>query len=291
MKITFLGTSGWMPSEARHTSCAVIGDAGIVFDIGTGAFRLRNHICTRHVDVFLSHLHGDHVDGFRYLLGILGGKQMQKVEIFGRRGVKFFIENILHHDWQFPLDVQRVAQLLRLKSLVIREMEELMSPGHMLWRVPDPAPTDWRMYCVTSFTLPHPSGGSMAYDVSFYKQNGEFYKRIVFVTDTTLCLKNEAVERFVKSLEDENRPIDLFIVECNFANRHSEIAYETGHTSPVLLVPILKRIQPRKVVLTHVHYLVDEPGPFFEEDTVALREVKAEYGSTYLAYDNEVIHT
>jgi ribonuclease BN (tRNA processing enzyme) len=68
MRIHFLGTGGYHPNERRHTLCVMVPEAGVVFDAGTGAFRVADRIETDELHVFLSHAHLDHIAGLTYFL-------------------------------------------------------------------------------------------------------------------------------------------------------------------------------------------------------------------------------
>ena len=39
MKIVLLGTTGYHPSERRHTPCMLIAESGVMLDAGTAMFR------------------------------------------------------------------------------------------------------------------------------------------------------------------------------------------------------------------------------------------------------------
>ena len=86
MKIVFLGTAGYHPSATRHTVSIIIPEIGFVFDAGTGFFRARDLIETKHLDIFLSHAHLDHSQGATYLLDVLWGKNIpnENVTIRGK---------------------------------------------------------------------------------------------------------------------------------------------------------------------------------------------------------------
>lgn len=79
MRLTLLGTAGWMPTESRETTCfaAREGDALFIFDAGTGLRRLADpaHAAlveeVREIHMFLTHYHLDHVCGLAYLSGVL----------------------------------------------------------------------------------------------------------------------------------------------------------------------------------------------------------------------------
>ena len=82
MRVTLLGTMGWMPSDRRETTCVAgrAGDSLFIFDAGTGLRRLREPAQAalldgaRDVHLFLTHYHLDHVCGLAYLPGVLPGR-------------------------------------------------------------------------------------------------------------------------------------------------------------------------------------------------------------------------
>ena len=68
MKLILLGTSGYHPSDRRHTPCLAIPSCGVVLDAGTGMYRLGRYLKTDELDIFLTHAHLDHVIGLSYLI-------------------------------------------------------------------------------------------------------------------------------------------------------------------------------------------------------------------------------
>ena len=84
MRVTLLGTMGWMPSDRRETTCFAcrVGDDTFIFDAGTGFRRLREPAQAEllagagTVHLFLTHYHLDHVCGLAYLPGVLPGRRL-----------------------------------------------------------------------------------------------------------------------------------------------------------------------------------------------------------------------
>jgi len=72
MKLEFLGTNGWFTSKTGNTPCIAVHAGGrlIVFDAGSGFSKIKE-ACefsgVKRIDVFLSHLHIDHVEGLHTL--------------------------------------------------------------------------------------------------------------------------------------------------------------------------------------------------------------------------------
>jgi ribonuclease BN (tRNA processing enzyme) len=84
VRVTLLGTMGWMPCERRETTCLACrdGDTLLIFDAGTGLRRLLEPAQaalledTPDVHLFLSHYHLDHVCGLAYLPGVLPDRRV-----------------------------------------------------------------------------------------------------------------------------------------------------------------------------------------------------------------------
>lgn len=76
MRLTILGSAGWMPTDARETACYAVreDDRLLVLDAGTGLRRLVTEpdllVGVRAVDLVLSHFHLDHVVGLSYLAAV-----------------------------------------------------------------------------------------------------------------------------------------------------------------------------------------------------------------------------
>jgi len=83
MRLLLFGTSGYHPSERRHTACLMLPEAGIVLDAGTGFFRVRQHVVTPTLDILLSHTHLDHVVGLTFMLSTKWQKPIERITVHG----------------------------------------------------------------------------------------------------------------------------------------------------------------------------------------------------------------
>ena len=61
MQLHLLGTTGYHPNDQRHTACMMLPEIGVVLDAGTAMFRVRDRLCTKTLDIFLTHAHLDHI--------------------------------------------------------------------------------------------------------------------------------------------------------------------------------------------------------------------------------------
>lgn len=270
MNIHFLGVLGYYPYRDKHTSCIMIPEYGIVLDAGTGFHLVREHIKTSHLDIFLSHLHDDHICGTLYPLGVLYKKCVPRISLYGRKGIKNFFRKSQFSDPRFPVNIPHHEKILDATIDFFGVLPKQRDRASKTWR--------WQvergecLYTVGVSRLSHLSGGSLAYD---FLIDG---KRIVYVTDTTLDLKRKDVRRFMRVLQT-GQPPDVLIAECNFANRHEDSARLMGHTFPRILAEFLENVKPRNTVLTHLHSQSDEfGGDFFQEDIISWDEVQQAYG-------------
>ncbi len=102
MEITFLGTSGMVPTKDRNHVATFIsyGSEGILIDCGEGTQRqikLAGLKITKVTKILISHWHGDHVLGLPGLIQTLGASDYNKVlEIYGPIGTKKRIKDMLN---------------------------------------------------------------------------------------------------------------------------------------------------------------------------------------------------
>lgn len=105
MRVEFLGTSGFHPTERRHTSCVLLPEIGLAFDAGTGMFRLPARLKTRELTVFLSHSHLDHIVGLTYLLPPLYDGSITEATVYGSARAVSAVQRYLFAEEIFPVIV------------------------------------------------------------------------------------------------------------------------------------------------------------------------------------------
>ncbi|MFP4119326.1 MAG: ribonuclease Z [Candidatus Woesearchaeota archaeon] len=103
MKITFLGTSGMVPTKERNVQGIHIEHKGegILLDCGEGTQRqlsIANINAQKITTILISHWHGDHVSGLIGLIQTLGNFSggEKKIKLFGPEGTKAHLNNLLN---------------------------------------------------------------------------------------------------------------------------------------------------------------------------------------------------
>ena len=119
LEITFLGTSGSIPTRSRNLpSIAVFYEGEILlFDCGEGTQRQMTFAklsLQKISKIFITHLHGDHILGLPGLLQTMDlNGRTRLLEIYGPIGISSFIESIkltVPHSINFPLSVYEVTK-------------------------------------------------------------------------------------------------------------------------------------------------------------------------------------
>jgi len=223
MKLILLGTAGYHPSERRHTSCAIIPEVGVMLDAGTAMFRAPRHIATESLDVFLSHVHLDHVAGLTYLFSTLAQTKLKTVRVHGEAPKLRALEEHLFSEHLFP-------KRPPYETVPLPESGEVALPG------------DGRL---TSFPLEHP-GGAVGFRLDWPGHS------MAYVTDTWGGLDSAYLERI--------EGVDLLVHECFFGDEQADWARTTGHTHTTPVAELARRVRAKRLVLIHINPLAgDDP--------------------------------
>ena len=116
MRVTFLGTSGAVPTTERNPSALLLNREGdrMLFDVGEGTQRQMMRFGTGFgvSDVFVTHIHGDHVLGLPGLVQTWDFNDREApLTIYAPRGTGDEIESLVHaagNQPSFPVHVYEV---------------------------------------------------------------------------------------------------------------------------------------------------------------------------------------
>lgn len=218
MKLLLLGTTGYHPNDRRQTACMMLPELGVVLDAGSAMHRVRDHIATDTLDIFLTHAHLDHVVGLTYMFDVLHGREMQRVTVHGEEAKLEAVRQHLFSELLFPVDPPFDMQPI--------EQEATLPGGGML----------------THFPLRHP-GGSIGFRLDWPDRS------MAYVTDTVAAKTADYVENI--------RGVDLLIHECYFGDDTPDQAELTGHSCLTPVAEVAAAAKVGRLVLVHINPLLD----------------------------------
>jgi ribonuclease Z len=130
MRVTFLGTSGAIPSTERNTSALLVEREGdrLLFDCGEGTQRQMMHFETGFDvgHIFITHLHGDHVLGLPGLLQTWDFNERDApVAIHAPAGTRSRVEGLVSATGDSPSYPVRVHQVEAGDTVLDREEYEV----------------------------------------------------------------------------------------------------------------------------------------------------------------------
>lgn len=212
MKLILLGTGGYYANEQRHTACLMLPEIGVVFDAGSGMFRLGEYRTTDQLDIFLTHAHLDHVLGLTYLLDVLPAGVQKQTVVHGDAAKLEAIRTHLFAESIFP-----VTPAFRFEPLA---GDCAVSGGQL-----------------THFPLTHP-GGSIGYRIDWPDRS------LAYVTDTTATLHAAYIEKI--------RGVNVLVHEAYFDDTMDNTAELTGHSCISTVARIAAAAEVGLLVLVHV---------------------------------------
>jgi ribonuclease Z len=222
MKLLLLGTGGYHPSERRQTACLMLPESGIVLDAGTGFMRVRRHLATPTLDIFLTHAHLDHSVGLTFLLSTIWQRPLDRITVHGAAHKLAAVREHLLNDDMFPA------------SLPVR------------WQPLPAGPLTLAGARITHFPLEHP-GGCTGYRLDWPGRS------LAYVTDTTASPDSAYVEAI--------RGVDLLVHECNFRDGQEEWAAKTGHSSATPVARVAAKAGVKRLIVVHFDSLDEADDP------------------------------
>jgi len=291
LRVTFLGTSGAVPTTERNPSAVFVNREGeeLLFDCGEGTQRQMMRYGTGFSvsAIFLSHVHGDHVYGLPGLLQTWGFQ--------GRDD---------------PLTIHTpVGTRADVVSLVTACGGDLQYPVHVAEVRPGETAHKGDGYVVSTFETAHRTR-SVGYALVEADRKGRFYRETaerlgvpvgpafsrlhggepVELDDGTVVEPEQVVgpprpgRRVVytgdtgpaDSVVEAAEGADLLIHDATFADEAAERARETGHSTAREAAEVATRAGAERLVLTHV-------SPRYAGDASVLESEARE------AFDGEVV--
>jgi len=300
LDIYFLGTGAGVPAKTRNVSSIALQlleerRSVWLFDCGEATQHqiLHTSIKPRKIEnIFITHLHGDHIFG---LPGLLGSRSFQGGEspltIYGPPGIKEFIETslrlssthlkydlhikelkedgIIFNDDTFQVVAKRLEH--GILSFGYRIIEKDL-PGTLLveklkqLQIP-PGPIYKQLKEGKMVTL---DNGKTLKGEDFLgpKKKGRI---ITIIGDTRFC--QASMELAANA--------DLLIHESTFAKDEEDLAYEYYHSTTSQAAQVAKKANAKKLLLTHISSRYQGES----DEQKLLTEARKIFKETYLAKD------
>lgn len=231
MRITFLGTSGYHPSAVRHTTGLAIPELGVLFDAGSGTFRVPEVFAAdpgdqQPLDIYLTHAHLDHIIGLTFFIVWLEQQRFTNLRVFARQEIHEAIDKHLFSELIFPVRIPYE------RCLIDGGQSHTLRDGSTLTTRSQP-----HRGITLGYRIDTPGGQSLA-----------------FCTDTTAYPEDNAAIEFV-------RGADVLIHECHFDDPEERFDEMTGHSSLSKVCQIASEAGVGRLLLTHInpYYPLDSP--------------------------------
>lgn len=217
----------------------MLPEMGVIFDAGTGMFRVRDLIETETLDIFMSHVHLDHSIGLTFLYDVLYEKNVSKVTVHVARDKVATIRDHLYSQLLFPVE----------PNYEIRAFDD--GP----YRLSEDA-------TVTTIPLEHP-GGCHGFRLDWPD------RALAYVTDTTADEDADYVDLI--------SGVETLIHECYFPDGQEDRAALTGHSCLTPVAKVAAKAQSKRLFLVHINPLdesetpldLDSIKPIFGNTTIA----------------------
>ncbi len=283
IKVTILGFNSAVPTINSHPTAqwVNVNEQHFLVDCGEGTqiqLRKAKAKFSKLNQIFISHLHGDHLFG---LIGLISTLQLlgreKDLQIFGPKGIKDFIMNQLSHTnahCGFYLDF---VELESNESQLIFENKKV--EVHTL-------PLKHRIYC-NGYLFKEKPGLKhlniqqiekypeiercdflkLKQGFDFTLENGHTIpntelthpanptKSYAFCSDT---MYNESLVPFIKN-------VDLLYHEATFLHNMKKLADKTGHSTALEAATIAKKANAKQLIIGHFSNRYNDYTPLLEE--------------------------
>lgn len=267
MKLTFLGTSGAVPTTERNTAGLMIAREGerLLFDCGEGTQRQMMHYGTGFdLDyIFLTHLHGDHVFGLPGLLQTLDFNDRERpLTIYTPEGTHTRIEDLISSTGEPPSFPIRLTDVTAGETILTRPDYEVRtfpvdhrttSVGYALLEDERKGRFD-REYAEAELGIPPGPKYATLHAGEPVEHEGRTIepdevvgpprpgRHVVYTGDT------RPTETTVAAATDA----DVLVHDGCFADEHVERARETAHSTAREAAEIAQEAGVRQLYLTHI---------------------------------------
>lgn len=294
MKLTFLGTSGAVPSIKRNHPSMLLSykQENILIDCGEGTqrqFKKARISPTKITRLLITHWHGDHVLGIPGLLQTLSFNNYRKtLFIYGPKGIKKNMNNLIKafpsvmgvkikvqevdgkflETDEFYIESKKMAHGIPTNAYAFVKKGQRRIDKKKLSRSKLPSgPLLQKLKKGRSIT--HKGKRYLTKDLTYFEGG----KKISFVLDT---LQNKRIVSLVKNS-------DLLVIESTYSDEVKAMARERKHMTARQDAEIAKKAKVKRLFLTHLSERYEK------NPERILKEAKKIFKNSYLAKDFDVV--
>ena len=261
MEIVFLGTSGMHPTKERNLFSVLFRykSENILIDCGEGTqrqLRIMDIASTKITRIFLTHLHGDHINGLPGLLQNLQANQYTKdLEIYGPVGLKTLMKHIYGitgFRLKFKVHEIKSGTIFKNKDFYVeaKELKHSIKVFGYSFIEYDKRKIDLKY--LKKFKLKKhvllgdlQKGKDIVFEGKKIKVKNATSlikgKKVSLITDTMYC------DACIKLSKDS----DVLICESTFGGEFKDKAKEYKHLTVVDAANIAKKSKSKKLIITH----------------------------------------
>lgn len=265
MELIFLGTSSAIPSKHRNHASIALKAFGeiLLFDCGEGTQRQMSCMKLSPMkikNIFISHLHGDHILGLPGIIQSLGFRgRTEPLNIYGPPGLENIRESIMNFGY-FALDFEIIMHEIKDGTVIDNEeyTVECVKTQHNVFNlsyslIEKKKPKFLKDKAIELGLKPGPDFGKLHDGIEVKIEDkiikpeqvlGECRKglKITYSGDTRPC----------EDLVDFAADSDILIHESTFGDKDQAKAVENWHSTAKEAAQIAKKARAKKLILTHI---------------------------------------
>lgn len=299
MQVTILGTGSGGPFQGRHYTAQVVHLDQHLFlvDCGEGTqmqlFRTKIKY-DRFRQIFISHLHGDHVYGLAGMLTSYALKQRtEPVTLFGPPGLQALLEDQIRHSLTripYPLHFVEVDTATHQMVFENKDVE--------VWTIP----LNHRVPCngwlfrektqlrnmikekIETYGIPWEAIPAIKAGADYQHTDGRTIPNAELTTPPRAPLSYAFCSDTAPSMEVVQvvKQVDLLYHEATFSNEHTAEAEITGHSTAAQAAEVAREASVGALVLGHFSGRYKDTG-------VLLAEAQAVFPNTFLSEDGMMV--
>ncbi len=298
-ELTILGTNSALPAYGRHPSAQVlqVQESSYLIDCGEGTQMRMNDFDIRRGkirQIFISHLHGDHIYGLIGLLtsyALLGRKE--PLDIFSPEGLEAMIQlQISYGGGRFPFPVRFHVIDTEVHQLIYEDKQLTVHTIPLNHRVPTcgflfkerPRPRRMLPEQIEKYDIPFSKIKAIKAGEDLKLEDGRVISNDLLTTPSpeprsfAYCSDTRYSETIIPFI----KKVDLLYHESTFLHDAILRAQETLHSTALEAATIAHKARVGQLILGHYSSRYPDPKVFLKEAlTIFDRSVLGIEGKTY----------